>query len=219
MRGRLHERLVGWSDLARLGDLQRLRAVGIGHPEGTAARLALVADHAADTDRTVEHGTQQRRIVVGGELHAQPPLDERGDRGQLGAPDLEGLQVFERLLLQPEQHAGQRLLPADRVAPAGIGGHVVDILDEHHVGVDLVQVLDQRAVPRGTEQQRAVLLPEGGVVGIHGDGVGRGLLHREGDVVADSETFLVEGDTLREQLLESGHVLGRDGEVDAHPTA
>ena len=70
----------------------------------------------------------------------------------------------------------------DRVAAPGVGRHVVDILDEDQVGVDLVQVLDQRPVARGTEQQRAVVLPERRVVGIHGDGVGRRLLHPENEM-------------------------------------
>ena len=68
---------------------------------------------------------------------------------------------------------------------------------------------------RRTEEQRAVLLTEGGVVGVDGDGVGRGLLDRVGDVVADAETLLVGGNPRRKQRLELLHVFGRDGEVDA----
>ena len=161
MRGRLHQRQVVGRNLARLGDLQRLGAVGISDPERPAARLALVADHAADADRTVQHGAQQRRIVVGGELHAKLFFDEFGDGLQLGAAHFERLEVFERTLFEVEQDARKHLFITDRVAAPGVGRHVVDILNEDQVGVDLVQVLDQRPVARGTEQQRAVVLPEG----------------------------------------------------------
>ena len=103
----------------------------------------------------------------------------------------------------------------DRVAAAGVGRDVVDVLDENDVGVDLVEVLDEGAVAGGPEEQRAVVLAEGGVVGVDGDRVGRGLLRREGDVVADAVALLVEGHLLVEQLAEALDVLGRDGEVDA----
>ena len=79
---------------------KRLGAVGVPDPEGPAARLALVADHAADADRTVQHGAQQRRIVVGGELHAELFFDEFGDGLQLGAAHFERLEVFESALLR-----------------------------------------------------------------------------------------------------------------------
>ena len=69
---------------------------------------------------------------------------------------------------------------------------------------------------RGTEQQRAVVLPERRVVGIHGEGVGRRFLHRERDLVTDAEPLFVKGDLCGEQLLEARDVLGRDGEMDAH---
>ena len=69
---------------------------------------------------------------------------------------------------------------------------------------------------RGTEQQRAVVLPERRVVGIHGEGVGRRFLHRERDLVTDAESLFIKGDLCGEQLLEARDVLGRDGEMDAH---
>ena len=219
MRGRPHQRQIVGRDLARLGDLKRLRAVGVPDPERAAARLTLVADHAADADRTVQHGAQQRRIVIGGEFHAEPLLDKSGDRLQLRTAHFEGLEALESAFLQVEQNPRQHLFITDRIPAAGIGRHVVDILDEDDVGVDFVQVLDQRPVARGTEQQRAVGLPERRVVGIHGKGVGRRLLHRERDVVTDAEPPFVKGNLLREQLLEARDVLGRDGEMDARDTS
>ncbi len=46
MRRGLHQRLVGGCDLARLGDLERLRAIGVRSPERAASRLAFIANHA-----------------------------------------------------------------------------------------------------------------------------------------------------------------------------
>ena len=142
MRRGLHQRLVGGCDLARLGDLERLRAIGVRSPERAASRLAFIANHAADTGRTVEHGAQQGRIVVGGQFDAQTLFDELHDRLQLGTAHLERFEVLESPILQIQQDAGQYLFIADRIAAPRIGRHVVDVLDEHQVGVDFVQVLD-----------------------------------------------------------------------------
>ena len=80
--------------------------------------------------------------------------------------------------------------------------------------VDLVQVFDQRTVARRAEQQRTVVLPEGRVVGIDGDSVGRGFLHRERDVVTDAETLFVNGHLRSQQLLKSFDMFGRNREMN-----
>ena len=163
--GPLHERPVGGCDLARLGDLERFGAVVVDRPEGAAARLALVAYHAAQADGTVEDGAQHGRVVVVGQLHAEPFADEAGDVGQFGAARIERADILETALLQFEQQSCQHLLIGYRVAAAGVGGHVVDVLDEDEVGVDLVEVFDQGAVSRRTEKQFARIGAEERVVG------------------------------------------------------
>ena len=140
--GRLHQRHVFGGYLARFGDLERFRAVGVGHPERAAARFALVAHHPADADRSVEYALQQCSVVVPRELDAEPFFDELGNRCQVVRLFFQRFQMGERLGLQVEQDAGQRLFIAYRVAAAGIGRHVVDVLDEYEVGIDFREVFD-----------------------------------------------------------------------------
>ena len=61
--------------------------------------------------------------------------------------------IPERLPLQIEQQPGEHLFIDHRIGFQTVGRHVIDRFDENQVGIDLVQVLDQRPVPRRTEKQ------------------------------------------------------------------
>ena len=118
--------------------------------------------------------------------------------------------------MQFDEHAGKELLVRHGVAFQTVGHNVVDIFDKHHVGIDVVEVFNKRAVAARAEEQAAVLLAERRIVGVGGRRVGRGFLFRETDV----ESGIVGGGILRGflgcQCLEEGAVLGRHGEVHVH---
>ena len=99
-------------------------------------------------------------------------------------------------------YASQRLLVANGVATQSIGCYIVDILNENHIRLDVVEVRKQRSVTRRAEQKLTLVGEEWSVVRIHCDSVGRRLLLRERDVVADAELRLVVCYTLVEQSLE-----------------
>ena len=61
-------------------------------------------------------------------------------------------------MLQGEYHSADYLLVGDGIGFQPVGRHVVDVFDEDDVGIDLVEVFEQRAVSRRTEQQRTVFL-------------------------------------------------------------
>ena len=69
-----------------------------------------------------------------------------------------------------------------------------------------------------TEQQRAVVVAERRIVGIGGNGVRRGFLLGEGDVVLDAILLGERVSLLCYFGLEKFHVLVRDGEMDMRLT-
>ena len=156
------------------------------------------------------------RAVILGQFHAEFILDERGDGLQLGTRHFEGHEVFKNPLLQCEQHSGQRFFIKHRIAPPGIGSNIVDIFNEDYVRIDLSEVPDQRPVSRRTEEQPPVCPSERRTVGIHGQRVGRRVLHGEGDAILDPETGFVTRYLFGQQRFETGQMLGRDGKVNLH---
>ena len=70
----------------------------------------------------------------------------------------------------------------------------------------------------GTEQQAAIGIAEGRVVGIGCHGVGAGFLLRETDVVLHAKLLFVLRGFLLHEGFEEGAMLGRYGEVHAHGT-
>ena len=156
----------GGIDLRRFGDLKRECAGDSERglcPEGASAGFTFVAHHAAHAQRTVEHATQigQRRLRIGREPVAEFLFDElahvglESGVGSLFTASVNGFEVGEYLLLQFESDGSQRFLIEDGIAFQMVGNHVVDGFDKDQVGIDTVQVFDQRAVTAGTEQDVA----------------------------------------------------------------
>ena len=212
----LHVFLVVGGYLRALEYLQAHGAVLVVGEEGPAAGLAHILHYAADAHGAVQLAAQ----VVGIDslplgTAAQAALHEVGHLLYLlvGGSFVQLLEVSKGLLLQGDQHAGDNLLPLHRLRLQTIGHHIVYVLDENHVGVYLVEVLYECSVTAGAEEQRAVGLTEGGVVGIGSHRVGAGLLLGEGDVVADA-VFLGKGvGLLGHFLLEETDVLVAHSEV------
>jgi len=125
---------------------------------------------------------------------------------------VEQFEVFECLLLQGHEYAGNQFLISNGVGFQFIGYYVVDILDEDNVGIEIVKVLDQRTVTTRTEQEFAVVT-ERLVIHIGGDGIGIRFLLGEGNVIVYSITFAECRGFLFHQFLEEFTVFGRNGEV------
>ena len=167
----LHVGLVISVDLAALEYLERYGAVLVVGQEWSAAGLAHVLHHAAHAHRAVQLAAQ----VVGIHLiilrvGAEAIAHEFGYLYQLrlAGSAVEHPQILECLLLQGDENAGNDLLPLHGLGLQAVGHHVVDVLDEYHVGLNLVQVLDKGAMASRAEEQRAVVVAEGRVVGVGG---------------------------------------------------
>ena len=126
---------------------------------------------------------------------------------------VEEVEVGEGLELCVDEHTGYDLLPCGGIVLAAVGHDVVDVFDEDDFAVEVVEVLYQRTVASGTEEETAVVIAEGGIVHIGCDGVGRWFLLGEGDVILDAVLLFVLGELVGYELLEEGAVLGADGKV------
>ena len=219
MRGLRHDgRLFGGIlvNLRRFHDLQRAASLGVAHPEGAAAGLALVLHHAAHAQRSVHQVEKFLRRGLLAHLDHQLVLREVDDLAQVHRVHVAALQrpqVGELEALQLRQIRGQHFLVYDRGHDVLVLGDVVDVLHEEDVGVAVVDVVDERAVAAGTEEQPSVLVAEGQVVLRGRQGVGGSGLHGEGDVVFHPETLLIHGLDFRHFRLEELQMVLGDGEV------
>ena len=219
----VHVLLVRLVNLAGFENLQADGAVLIVGEERTAARLTDIFHDAADAHRPVKFLAQ-----VDDEVGILKVLDVRLAAAEVLLYEadnflyllvgvlarVEQAHIVEGFLLEGDEHAGYNLLPLYGVSLEAVGYDVVDVLDEDDVGINLVEVLNQCSVASGTEEQRTVAVAERCAVGVGGDGVRRGLLLGEGDVIAYAVLLGVKVGLLGYLLLEELHVLVAYGEVD-----
>ena len=123
-------------------------------------------------------------------------------------------QVSECLLLSVDKYACQHLLIQYGIGLDTVGYYVIDILNEHYICINVVEVLDEGAMAAWTEQQSTILVAERSIVGVGSDGVGAGLLLREAYIKMDVIEFLKRLKFLSNFALEQLKMLVRHGEVD-----
>ena len=70
-------------------------------------------------------------------------------------------------------------------------------LDKYDIGLKIIQVLDERPMPAGPEQEFSVLIPEGLVCRVHCQCIGRGFLFR----IRDLEMYAIALLELRNGIL------------------
>ena len=106
------------------------------------------------------------------------------------------------------------MLPSDRLGLQAVGHHIVDILDEHHVGINLVEILDECTMSARTEQERAVFVAERCIVRVGGNRIRAWLLLGERDIVLDTVTPGILVGLLCHHLLEEFQMVVGNSEVD-----
>ena len=123
------------------------------------------------------------------------------------------LKIRKSLLLQMNQYTSQQFLIVGCYGFQTVWHHVVDILYEHHVSLDVVKVLDERTMATRTEQQRPILVAERRVVCIGSYCVSTGLLFRETNIIFHTKHFLIQRQFLLNRLLEKLKMLVRHGKM------
>ena len=73
---------------------------------------------------------------------------------------IEQTDVFECLLLEGNQHTSNNLLEAHGGVFQTVGHYIIDILDENHISIDIVEVLNQSTMTTRTEQNSTVVVAE-----------------------------------------------------------
>ena len=209
--------------LAAFQNLQADASVGIEGQERASARLAHILHHTTHTDGAVELATQEREqflvrhVLEVGKITVERMAHKTYHLGQVGLGVLlliELAQIGKGLLLYIHEHTGYHLLPLYGGTFQAIGHHIVDVLDEDHLALQVVEVLDECSMAARTEQQTTVIGPEGRVVHVGGNGVCAGLLHAERHIVMNLIGFgIVVHDPLQ-KLLEQRLVFGAHGKVD-----
>ena len=210
-------------DLTAFENLQAHGSVLVVGEERTTARFAHVLHNTADAHRSVELLAQIDDEVGILEVldillaAAKVVLNEADNLLKflvIICSSIEKTEILEGLLLQGDEHTGNHLLIGDGFALESVGHHVVDVLDEDHVGVNLVEILDERAMASRTEEQRTVGIAERSVVGIGSNSVGTRLLLRERDVILHAVFLGIEISLVGHLLLEERHVLMTHCEVN-----
>ena len=214
-------------DLRAFQDLERYGTVGIVCQERASARLAYILHHAAHTHRTVQLLAQVNDQV--GIFHildvflaaTQLLLYETDDVFQLFVavmPAIQQFQVIECLLLKGYQYTGKQFLIRNGIGFQAVRDHIVDVLDEHDVGIQVVQVLNQCPMTARTEEQLALIVAERLVLHVGCNRIGAGLLLGERNVVLHAVLLCVFAHFGINQLLEKRTVFCRYGEMHIHLT-
>ena len=110
-------------------------------------------------------------------------------------------QVIESLCLQSYQHAGQQFLVSNGITFQTVGHHIINVLDEYHISIQVVQVFNQRTVTTRTEEQFA-LVAERLVLHVRSHCIRTRLLFRETYMITDAILSLIFRHLGIHQLLE-----------------
>ena len=71
-------------------------------------------------------------------------------------PTVQLTQISKGFLLQLYQNTGQHLLVSNRIPFQTIRHHIIYILHENDIGLQIIQIFDKRTVPAGAEQKLTV---------------------------------------------------------------
>ena len=127
-------------------------------------------------------------------------------------------QVAEDLIADGDEDAPEVLLVHHRRALIQVEDDVVDILDEDDIGIQRIEVADQRAVPPRAEEQATILAAEEPPFRGQRQRIGRGLLLAEAHQIAHAVVLLVAVLDARYEALEVTLMLRGDGEVQVYLT-
>ena len=158
----LHILLVILVNLRALQNLKTYGTILVICKEWTTTRLAHVLNNTANTHRTVQLLTQidnQFGILQLLDISltaAEITLNEADNLLQLlmvVLTRIQNLQIIESLLLQSNQYTCNHLLPGNSLCLQAIRNHIIDVLDEYYICINLVEILNERAMTARTEQQ------------------------------------------------------------------
>ena len=215
-------RLVLWIHLDTLHNLQAVRVIGLPDPKRAATRLAQVPHDPADAHRAMQQllhlprperriGSLRQGVHQARKGASDPSLGfETRLRSRSG---FQGRQATLDFGLQLDQGTAQHLNPVFRRRLPSRMAHVIDVLHENEIAIQIVQVVQQRPVASRPEYQAAVVVTERQTVFVQRQQIGRRFLLTESHVRIDGQFVANHRDQSREQFLEPRLMLGRHREV------
>ena len=211
-------------DLDTLQNLKIGRTVLAGNNERATARLTLVADHTAGTDRTIklrpEQGNPLGRSTHERKLDTKFTVKERLYlvtktltliRSDIGN-SIKFTKIPEDDIPQFQTLAHEDLLVAGSHTQEPVVGDIVNVLDGNQFILKIIQVINQSPVTGRSEQKTAIFLSEWLVLHIHSHGIGSLVLERERDVVLHAILFLISSIDLLQSSREKRLELRRNSE-------
>ena len=148
-------------DLRALQNLEAHAAIGVEGQERTSTWLAHVSNHTADTHGAVQFPAQClndfsiRLIRDAWHLSAELAVEELAHLIEFCTTEItlvQTAQVGEGLALKGNENAGDDLLPQSGCRLQAVGYHIIYILNEDDVGLQLRKVLDECSMASGTEE-------------------------------------------------------------------
>ena len=95
---------------------------------------------------------------------------------------------MKSLLLERYQYTGNQFLIKHCIAFQFIRNHIVNVLNKNNIRIQIIQILNQRTMPAGTEQKLTVIA-EWLVFHISGNCISAWFLFGESDIIIYAITF------------------------------
>ena len=176
-----HQALRFVAELRTFENLWRIRAVGVESDEWATAGFAVVLHHTTHADRAVKLVAQvycqltvikELRLRISDAEFVVNKVDYFAKVFDGVVARIDESKVFCNCFLQKDKVSADYLLETDGYIAFRHWNHIVDVLDENHVGIALVEILNKSTMAGRTEQQRAVGVAEWSVVLVDGNCVG-----------------------------------------------
>ena len=126
---------------------------------------------------------------------------------------IQQFQIFESLFLESYKYTSQQLLIGNRVSLQAVRNHIVNILNEYNISIQIIQILNQCTMTTRTEQQLAILIAERLVFHIGSNCISTWLLLRETDMIIDTVLGCVFGSFTVYQFLEQFTMFSRNSKM------
>ena len=117
------------------------------------------------------------------------------------------------LPLDHDETPPEHPLPLKRRTIHRFGRDIVDVLDEHHVAANLVQILQEGAVPPGSEDEPTLYVAQRRIVEGRCHRVRTQPLYRQSDIESHTQSAAEGLSGCRDRTLEINEVLGRHRQV------
>ncbi|CCZ70987.1 oRF2 [Bacteroides sp. CAG:702] len=209
-------------NLRTFQNLQRNSTIRIISQERSSTRFTYILYHTAHAHRTIKLLTQINYQV--GIFHildvflatTQLLLDETNNTFKLFMAimtTIQQFQIIECLFLKRHQHTCQQFFVGHSIFFQPVRNHVINVLDKHNIGIQIIQVFNQCSMTTRTEYQLPFIIAERFVVHVCCDSICTGFLFGERNIIFHFILFRIFTDFGIHQFGKQCTMFGRNSEV------